>query len=348
MLALATSLLALLSAQASTATGSQRLDSDEILFVGYTGDAMARTDRYALYLLDGDGRQVRLTAVTSSRILEPAWSPDGRQIAFTRGDQIHVARADGSGVRQLTRGEGTSTGAQWSPNGRMLVYSVAWRTRSDLYVMRPDGSRKRRLTTGGKRDGAARWSPDGRKIAFNRYTGNSAHIYVMNADGTNLRRLTHGDELDGGPSWSPDGRRIVFDRFYGGPGQSDLFLMTSAGKSQRRLTSTPNASESFPEWSSSGPTIAFLFGTAREQRVDVIEADGSRQRTLARNATEVSSLSWDRTGRRITFVGNAGRRTPGDPGHRAIPEIYTVGLHEDRPERVTRNELFEETPRWRP
>ena len=123
----------------------------------------------------------------------------------------------------------------------MLVYSVIWRKRSDLYVMRPDGSQKRRLTIGAKRDGAARWCPDGRRIAFNRYTGDSAHIYVINADGTNLRALTHGGELDGGPSWSPDGRLIAFDRFYGGRGQSDLLVMTAAGRSQRKLTSTERA-----------------------------------------------------------------------------------------------------------
>ena len=233
-------------------------------------------------------------------------------------------------------------GAEWSPNGRMLVYSVIWRKRTDLYVMGPDGSQKRRLTIGAKRDGGARWSPDGRKIAFNRYTGNSAHIYVINADGTNLRALTHGGELDGDPSWSPDGRRIAFDRFYGGPGQSDLFVMTAAGRSQRKLTSTPNASESFPEWSPSGPTIAFLFGTAREQRVDVIESDGSRQRTLARNATEVSALSWDRTARRITFVGHI------DSAHQSPTEIFTARVNENRPVRMTRNELFEETPQWHP
>ena len=341
-LALWLCLVVLPSAQASTTRRAEAADPNEILFVGSTGDVMVGTDRHALYLVREDGRQTQLTAKTSASIIAPAWSPDGRQFSFTRGGQIYVARADGSGLRQLTRGAATSAEAQWSPNGRLLVYSAIWTKRSDLYVMKADGSEKRRLTTGEKRDGWARWSPDGGRIAFNRYTGKSSHIYVINADGTRLRRLTHGGDLDGGPSWSPDGRQIAFDRFYGGPGQSDLFLMTAAGKSQRKLTNTPNPSEMFPEWSPSSRTIAFLVGTARETRVEVIQSNGSRQRTLARNATEVSSLSWDRAARRITFVGYVGS------GPQSALEIHTVGIDETRPTSVTTNELFETTPQWRP
>ena len=106
--------------------------------------------------------------------------------------------------------------------------------------------------------------------------------------------------------------------------------MTAAGKSQRKLTDTPNPSEMSPEWSPSSRTIAFLVGTARETRVDVIESNGSRQRTLARNATEVSSLSWDRAARRITFVGYVGS------GPQSALEVYTVGMDETGPRALRR------------
>jgi TolB protein len=210
--------------------------------------------------------------------------------------------------------------------------------------MKTDGSQKRRLTVGKMRDGAARWSPDGRRIAFNRYTraGGGAHIYVVNADGSDLRQLTRSRDLDGGPTWSPDGRRIAFGRFYVRPGQSDLLLMTAAGRSQRKVTDTANTSEDSPQWSPVGPAIAFLASTYRGVRVEVIGSGGRGQRTLARNAFEVSALSWDSTGTALTFAGHV------DPGGQRPSEIYTVAVHESRPTRVTRNDLFEETPQWRP
>jgi Tol biopolymer transport system component len=95
----------------------------------------------------------------------PAWSPDGRRIAFTRYD-------DDAGP--------------------------------DLYVMNADGSRRRPLLQGEGNEYDPDWSPDGRRIAFARTEGDESDVYVINADGTGLARLTSTEAYDGDPDWSPD------------------------------------------------------------------------------------------------------------------------------------------------
>ena len=112
----------------------------------------------------------------------PAWSPDGRKIAFTSdrdgNSEIYVVNADGSGVERLT----------YSP--------------VEAFPLAGGGSL-------GAVAALPAWSPDGQKIAFaSNRDGDVGGIYAMNADGSGVERLTYSGDLS--PAWSPDGRKIAF------------------------------------------------------------------------------------------------------------------------------------------
>jgi TolB protein len=147
-----------------------------------------------VYLMNADGSgQRNLTHTPRAGESDPAWSPDGRHIAFTelagpRGVRIVVMNADGSGKRAVTPklphpGDRGPTPV-WSPDGRRIAL---WDDFA-IYVVNADGSGLQRLTQNAF-EGPS-WSPDGRKLVFVR----SADIWVMNADGSGQRNLTH----DGG------------------------------------------------------------------------------------------------------------------------------------------------------
>ena len=130
----------------------------------------------------------------------------------------------------------------WSPDGRSIAYvGVRDDGNLDIYVVRVDGRGRRRLTRVPAADGSPVWSPDGRKIAFTRQEGfYEFDIYVMNADGSGQRRLTRNGWLHFSVAWSPDGRKMLFERpDFPRTDAEELWIMNADGSGQRRLTRNP-------------------------------------------------------------------------------------------------------------
>ena len=144
--------------------------------------------------------------------------------------------ADGSNQRRLTSNDARDRDPAWSPDGRRIAFSSERDGNSEIYVMNADGSGLTRITNNSDYDGVPAWSPDGRRIAFaSRRDGNS-EIYAMNADGSNQTRLTNRSASDWYPSWSPDGRRIAFSSQAGGSDSREIYAVNVDGSGVTRIT----------------------------------------------------------------------------------------------------------------
>ena len=225
---------------------------------------------------DGRGRR-NLTRDGGST--SPVWSPDGRRIAFARGDGVLVVRRDGSGKKRLVRRDDPGT-PSWSPDGGRVAFTVP----GELRIVGASGRGERRLARGAEsfwpsawspdgsrlaftgkrtiegifvvpgRGGSPRllardfvepaWSPDGRLVAIVRQgTKREAGLVLGEPRGGRPRRLTRG--LDTQLAWSPDGRRLVFRR---GLLTGDIHVVGVEGRGLRNLTRTPRLDERDPAW----------------------------------------------------------------------------------------------------
>jgi Tol biopolymer transport system component len=228
------------------------------------------TCNFEIYVMDAKGdNTVRLTnnpAYDDS----PAWSPNGKQIAFLSDREdpinwnfgIYVMNADGTDVSLIKSGVGFGAKPTWSPDGKKIAYGIYVNGNSEIYVMNADGSGEVNLTKNSSYDSGSTWSPDGKYIAFasNRDDPNLAtcgngnrgvedcdfEIYVMNADGGNVTRLTNSATGDQMPTWSPDGERIAFVSRR--DGNSEIYLMNTDGSNQTNLTNN-SADDWSPGWS---------------------------------------------------------------------------------------------------
>jgi Tol biopolymer transport system component len=266
--------------------------------VGQSRMAISVVGSILLINADGSDRQ-RLPYLPSGTgpQFEPAWSPDGKQIAFNtapwRRADIYVMNSDGSGVRLLTH-DGDEP--RWSPDGKTIAFNhyLCARCKETTWTVNADGSDPHRLAPLGV-DPA--WSPDGETVAVveNPFTQGSRIWLVNVALGTQraiapaslqafslawspdgktvalaglriwLFSVSHGT-LRGitpatlGPtslSWSPDGKELVFDRAYA----RGLWVINADGSGLRRLTRPPGGmDDTGPIWSSDGTWIGFVRG----------------------------------------------------------------------------------------
>lgn len=188
----------------------------------------------------------------------PAWSPDGKRLAFQCQVQpsshdpgysrICVMNADGSNIHELPQepAAGLSDSApSWSPDGTEIAFGRGVRDQQAVFVITAGGGNARQLTPWALRAGQPDWSPDGKRLIFysNRDgpTTVSANLYTIGADGTGLKQLTHargGRVQYLSASFSPDGKWIAFSRTpgVGAGGNADVYVMRTDGTGARNVT----------------------------------------------------------------------------------------------------------------
>jgi len=109
--------------------------------------------------------------------------------------------ATGTSLQISDGGVGADRSPAWSPDGRRIAFAAERDGNTDIYTMNTDGTDERRLTTDPGLDDDPEWSPDGRRIAFTSEMDGNTDIWVMDADGSNKERLTSDPAIDLDPSW---------------------------------------------------------------------------------------------------------------------------------------------------
>lgn len=259
-----------------------------------------------IYLIEAGDPEARRLTTDAAPEHSPAWSLDGRTIAFVReGDAsscgIHVVSTDGSGITKLT-GDCSDRHPAWSPDGNRIVFSRSTGQGEQLYVMRANGSDVTQLSDG-IQDILPAWSPDGQRIAFNRtiepVEDMPSQIYVMNADGSGVRRLTpaSGTQFaEGGPSWSPDGSKIAFWSFEFGIAT----IVVDGGSPISVFGGIAFGGDvdfsSHPDWSPDGRWIVFTRGLLAPPGIYITDVGSGRAQPLrtGSQAGSDSDPAWSR------------------------------------------------------
>ncbi len=226
-----TALIALVSLAAPAAASAAPSTGAVVFSKSTTVEGVAKGGLFAVR----DGRLNQLTEDPTDT--EPAFSPDGRTIAFVRGGDLYSVRPDGSGQRRLTSGSELDSTPIVSVDGRSVVFErrAGATAAADLYVVGAKGGGVRALTRGEADDHDAEFAPDGRAIVFVRGkatgpNGSSEDLYSIRASGSGLARLTRTavDEFE--PRYFAGG--ILFSRgesTAGPAAYADIYTMRRNG-----------------------------------------------------------------------------------------------------------------------
>ncbi|HKU69145.1 MAG TPA: S9 family peptidase [Candidatus Baltobacteraceae bacterium] len=256
-------------------------------------------DRYEtdLYLVRTDGRG--LTRIThSGHDSGPAWSPDSRTIAFTRGpqkkgeqSQIYTYTPATGTLKQLTHVKDGASSPVYSHGGKRIAFTV-------VTHVAPHAAYADFKAAGFKPRKEQRRS-DIRIIRHLFFETNGAgytyedfpHIWVMNADGSGARAITSGTRFgEGNPAWSPDDKTIAFNslRYFpvsGGP--SDVYTIASTGGAMHKLPSSDPANYLLG-YDRAGHVWYFSAGVADPAQFAALmrTAPGGARQIVAKNATQ--------------------------------------------------------------
>jgi Tol biopolymer transport system component len=157
---------------------------------------------------------IELSTLTETRLTDspfidegPAWSPDGRQIAFysSRNDATDIYRmdADGSNVTRLTQGSAYVWRPRWSPEGNRIAYNVYADGMNFIHVMDADGSDDTALANIGNDAYAPAWSPDGRHLAYSSTSGGTTILCIVEINGNNATCMDNDLLNSLEPVWQP-------------------------------------------------------------------------------------------------------------------------------------------------
>lgn len=255
-------------------------------FYGVTLTAVgSQSGNKEVYLLGLDGKGVSNVSRNGSINLSPAWSPSGRQIAWTSykksNPDLYVKNLGSGQTRVLSNMPGINTSPAFHPSGAKVALVRSKDGDSDIFVLdASSGAVLEQVTKGGGIDVAPNWSPDGNLLAFASERSGGSQVYVKDYGTGEQRRITFVGDFNTDPVISPNGDKMAFvGRSQGG---FDVYVVGMDGKGAIRITQDMADNED-PTWSPDGNYLVFSSTRTGRSELWMSTADGRHQVQLTRS-----------------------------------------------------------------
>ncbi len=250
------------------------------------------TGHKEIYQCDFDGKNVRRVTRKNSITSFPAWSSDGRHLAYTsfvKGPVQIFIRNLKTGAENSVAYKGVQIAPSWSPNKFELTATLSRGGDQEIYLLTGTGKMIKRLTNSRGIDVDATWSPDGKKIAFVSKRSGKPQIYIKELGSGRVERLTYEGRYNTQPNWSPKGNMIAYSSM--AQGEINIYIIDVEGKNPIQLTYNQADNEA-PTWSPDGSLIVFSSTREGGSRIYVMTASGTDQRRLLTMPGEQSHPKW--------------------------------------------------------
>jgi serine/threonine protein kinase/Tol biopolymer transport system component len=296
---------------------------------------------WTLPVLGGAARRLGDVLATDA-----SWSPDGERLAYTSGQDIYVAKADGTEPRKLVSLAGVVSWPRWSSDGTRLRFTLNGQSGSAIWEIAPDGSRLHPLLAGWNTPPAeccGSWTPDGNYFVFQSSRGGTADIWAIRETGSLFRRVNHEPvQLTSGPTGtfapvpSTDGNQIFVQTI-----QPRGQLVRFDAKARAFPPFFPGAQSgiqaSAVDFSRDGKWIAYM--SYPDGSVWRSRPDGSERLQLTYPPLLAYMPRWSPDGSQIAFMG----QSPGKPWQVCI--VRAEGGEVQRPVPDRRDQA---DPSWSP
>ncbi len=193
-------------------TGVRGIFSTRIAYVLVQRGANEQA-KYMLQVADIDGYNPRPMLTSSQPIMSPAWSHDGKKIAYVTFEnvtpQIMVQNVMTGERRAVSNFPGINGAPAWSPDDSQLAVVLSKSGSPKIYTLNLGSSQLRQITQGTSIDTEPNWAPDGKSLVFTSDRGGGPQIYRLTLASGQSQRVTFNGPYNARAAFSPDGKNIV-------------------------------------------------------------------------------------------------------------------------------------------
>jgi len=282
-------------------TGDPGAFNTRIAYVTREKSSRPKEAIYKLQIADSDGYNPRTVVRSVEPILSPAWSPDGRRLAYvsfeSRRPKIYIQNLSDGRRELVSEFKGINGAPAWSPDGKRLALSLSRDGDPEIYVMDLASRRLQRLTNDPAIDTEPAWSPDGRYIVFTSDRAGQPQIYRMDSNGRQTQRLTFEGEYNARPSYSPDGQMLTLVDAQ--QGRFRVATLRLDGNALQVLTDT--SLDESPSFAPNGHIILYATEVRGRGVLASVSADGRVRQLYRLEEGDVREPAWSPYNRELQY-----------------------------------------------